>query len=80
VCRRAQRFQCGRISGSQICGRSFAGTATPPAFVRITVETAPNWIHRTSSSGVSSFVPSEKNPPTSEPQVETPDSPIVSAL
>jgi hypothetical protein len=55
-----------------------AGTATPPCFVRMTPETAPNCTQRSSSSGVSACSPSEKNPPMSEPQIEMPDSPIVS--
>ena len=55
------------------------GGADPPAFVRITPETAPNWIQRASSSGVSRSSDSVKKPPTSEPQSEMPDRPIVSA-
>ena len=50
----------------------------PLAWVRITPETAPTWIQRVSSSDVSRFSKSAKKPPMSEPQVLTPDSPIVS--
>jgi len=47
--------------------------------MRMTGDTAPNWTQRMSSSGVSSRVPSAKNPPMSDPQVLTPDMPIDSA-
>ena len=52
----------------------------PLACVRITPDTAPTWIQRISSSGVSLFSNSAKKPPMSEPQVLTPESPIVSPL
>ncbi len=51
----------------------------PSAFVRMTPETAPNWIQRASSSA-SSFGPeSVKKPPMSEPQVLMPERPMFSA-
>ena len=48
--------------------------------MRITPDTAPSSIHLISSSGVSRFSNSEKKPPMSEPQVLTPDRPIVNPL
>ena len=68
------------MSGSQTCGRGLSGMRIPFACVRITPDTAPSSIHLISSSGVSRFSNSEKKPPMSEPQVLTPDSPIVSPL
>ena len=50
----------------------------PFASVRITPDTAPTSIQRVSSSGVSWFSNSAKKPPMSEPQVLTPERPIVS--
>ena len=56
------------------------GSEIPLASVRITPETAPNSSQRASSSLVSLRSPSEKNPPMSDPHVDTPDVPIVSPL
>ena len=52
----------------------------PLASVRITPDTAPSSIQRISSSGVRWFSNSAKNPPMSDPQVLTPDRPIVRPL
>ena len=60
VCSFAYRRQIGIDPGSKTCGRSYAGSAIPERFVRITPDTAPNWIQRSSSSRVSrSSAPNE---------------------
>ena len=51
----------------------------PSALVRITPDTAPNWIQRLSSSGVRRSFPRVKKPPTSEPHHAIPDRPMLSA-
>ena len=69
-----------RPRGPRSAGAALSGMRMPLASVRITPDTAPTSIQRISSSGVSRFSNSAKKPPMSEPQVLTPDSPIVSPL
>ena len=56
----AHRRHTGSMAGSQICGRGLAGMAMPPPLERIAPATAPSWIQRASSSGVSRSSPIEK--------------------